>query len=164
MNSVFVSEEISNQWADKSPLNPPVVGHASRQGWENHGVANYKKVFGEADYAKYTQSDLPIPMPTKSVALKKELDRRVFGALEFGTKALVTGRRATHMRGVGGRGTIRIVDQPEFPEHEFFQPDGYSPVDFAMLTLRFMTTRRYKYVAARSNSRIATGIALSTSS
>ena len=78
MNSVFVSEEISNQWADKSPLNPPVVGHASRHGWENHGVANYKKVFGEADYAKYTQSDLPIPMPTKSVALKKELDRRVF--------------------------------------------------------------------------------------
>ena len=47
--------------------------------------------------------------------------------LEFGTKALVTGRRATHMRGVGGRGTIRIVDQPEFPEHEFFQPGRVFP-------------------------------------
>lgn len=29
-------------------------------------------------------------------------------------------RRATHTVGTGGVGTIKIVDDPKFPEHEFF--------------------------------------------
>lgn len=29
--------------------------------------------------------------------------------------------RATHTVGTGGVGTIKIVDDPKFPEHEFFK-------------------------------------------
>src|ERR1700761_3464695 len=35
--------------------------------------------------------------------------------------AIRTGRRLSHMSGVAGRGTIRVVDNPTFPEHEFFR-------------------------------------------
>ncbi len=122
INTAFVREAVRETYSDKTPLSAPDVRHPSRQGWENHGVALYKQVFGEAEYARYTQTDLPIPMPEPTPALKRNLDWRVWRArMLFGFKALVTGRRATHMRGVGGRGTIRIVDHPEFPEHEFLQ-------------------------------------------
>jgi arachidonate 5-lipoxygenase len=41
--------------------------------------------------------------------------------LLFGAKALLTGRRATHLRGIGLRGTLRVVRKPGFPAHDFFQ-------------------------------------------
>ena len=128
MNSIFIDEDIRTQWTDRTPLNPPVVTHPSRLGWVNRGVEMYKQVFGEADYTKFIQTDLPIPMPAKSPGQKSKLDQRVFRArLAFGAKALVTGRRATHMRGVGGRGTVRIVAHPQFPDHDFLRPGRVFP-------------------------------------
>src|SRR5262249_50258615 len=39
----------------------------------------------------------------------------------------MTGRRATHMQGIGGRGAITIVSRPEFPDNEFFRPGAGFP-------------------------------------
>lgn len=36
--------------------------------------------------------------------------------------------RATHKYGVGGAGTLKVVDRPEFPEHEFWQPGKVFPL------------------------------------
>ena len=36
--------------------------------------------------------------------------------------------RTTHQYGVGGAGTLKIVDNPQFPGHEFFQPGKVFPV------------------------------------
>ena len=30
--------------------------------------------------------------------------------------------RMSHNNGIAGRGTVRIVDNPQFPEHDFFTP------------------------------------------
>ena len=38
----------------------------------------------------------------------------------FGGLAVLSRRRATHGAGVGARGTVRIVDDPQFPRHDFF--------------------------------------------
>jgi hypothetical protein len=37
-------------------------------------------------------------------------------------EALRTRRRMSHTAGIAGRGTLRVVDRPTFPEHEFFLP------------------------------------------
>ena len=36
--------------------------------------------------------------------------------------------RATHKYGVGGAGTLKVVDNPEFPEHEFWQAGKVFPL------------------------------------
>ncbi len=36
--------------------------------------------------------------------------------------------RMSHNNGIAGRGRLRIVDNPEFPEHEFFQPGREFPI------------------------------------
>lgn len=122
MGLKFQSQIITNQWTDKTPLGPPIVNHSSRGDWQNRGVELYREVFGDQDYQKYSQVDLPVPMPKSSGGLTAHLYFRLLKARTmFGFKALATGRRATHMSGVGGRGNVKIVDSPTFPEHEFFQ-------------------------------------------
>lgn len=37
-------------------------------------------------------------------------------------------RRPTHIFGTGGLGVAKIVDNPKFPAHEFFQPGRTFPV------------------------------------
>ena len=120
MNSIFAQQSIENQWTDATPLDAPVVLDPARGNWVNNGVKFYKQVFGNEAYEDYG-NDMPIPMAAGSPALSRQKTWRLFKRkLMFGFKALATGRRATHMRGVGARGRVKIVDAPEFPEHDFF--------------------------------------------
>jgi hypothetical protein len=50
---------------------------------------------------------------------------------------LATGRRATHMRGAGGRGSVRIVEHDEFPVRQ-----GYQVLTAIQLNLDDLTARR----------------------
>ncbi len=98
----------------------PPNAHPAMYGWVNHGVECYKEEYGEEAFIKYSrgQFDRPAPSHETRAALALALKKSV--AL-FAAKAMANRERATHMSGVGGRGRIRIVDHPAFPEHEFFQ-------------------------------------------
>ncbi len=45
--------------------------------------------------------------------------------------------RATHKYGVGGAGTLKVVERPEFPEHEFWQPGKVFPLQIRHGTVTF---------------------------
>jgi len=51
------------------------------------------------------------------------------GGLGAGLGALsaLTGARATHPSGIGARGTIEVLPQPELPAHSFFRPGATFP-------------------------------------
>lgn len=122
MSSPFVAQSMQESWTDTSPLEPPEVRDPARRGWRNLGLELYREVFGDEDFERFSRADRPVPMPEPSAGLRRQMRWRVFKAqMMFGTKALLTGRRATHMRGAGGRGVVRIVADPQFPEHDFFQ-------------------------------------------
>ena len=90
--------------------------------WKNKGAELYIEQFGQAEFDRRIRQDYPMPMPDDSYWQRRKLDVELLQAkLMFGYKALMTGRRATHMRGQGARGTLKIVDKPEFPEHDFFE-------------------------------------------
>lgn len=46
-------------------------------------------------------------------------------------------RRATHTVGTGGLGNAKIVNNPKFPAHEFFQPGRTFPVRLRHANLKF---------------------------
>lgn len=101
---------------------PPPATHPPRTGWLNLGIETYVEQFGQDDFDRFSRNDFAMPMPDDTPSERKQLRRTVRKAkLMFGFKALLTGRRTTHMRGIGTRGTIEIVDKPSFPDHEFFQ-------------------------------------------
>lgn len=52
----------------------------------------------------------------------------VGAALLFSLAAFKNKGRSTHKYGVGGVGTLKVVDRPEFPEHEFWQAGKVFPV------------------------------------
>lgn len=104
------------------PLGPPKVSHPSRRGWTNLGVEVYREAFGDEDYQKYSRRQFPDPMPAPSLGGRAWLSFLGLSVRAiFGVRAL-PGRRGTHARGVGARGKLAIVAQPEFPEHDFFTP------------------------------------------
>lgn len=49
-------------------------------------------------------------------------------ALLFMLAALKNKGRSTHKYGIGGAGTLKVVDNPEFPEHEFWQAGKVFPL------------------------------------
>ena len=53
--------------------------------------------------------------------LKLKMKIEKFKALFTLGTALKGFRRATHTVGTGGVGEVKIVDNPKFPEHEFFR-------------------------------------------
>src|SRR5688572_23108417 len=55
----------------------------------------------------------------------------------FGTVARFSRARPTHRHGVGAAGTLRIVDRPEIPDHDFFRPGATFPVCFRHANLDF---------------------------
>lgn len=106
---------------DPPPIPAPLDPHPTRGGWINRGRAFYDDAFGPDAYAQSCPNDVARPMPGDTPAARRHLWRRTRGAqFLFGFKALATGRRATHMRGVGARGTVTVVAKPTFPEHDFF--------------------------------------------
>lgn len=119
----FDSHDIRAEQGEYIPLEVADVRHPSRGNWRNRGVEVYHDLWGEAAYEANSRTQFLYPMPPRSSASERRLQRMLRRAQRmFGFKALVTGRRTTHFRGVGGRGHIDIVAQPEFPEHEFFTP------------------------------------------
>lgn len=87
--------------------------------------------------------------------LKKMKDRfQLWITAKLFPLAVIAGARRSHMShnsGVAGRGQLRIVDNPEFPEHAFFTPGREFPCrvrhaavgwyDDAMLIVRSMTVK-----------------------
>jgi arachidonate 5-lipoxygenase len=71
------------------------------------------------------------------IIVQTSSDSQIFGALQLDMKKekfksfflLGTQKRATHTRAgnSGGFGEIKIVDNPQFPEHEFFRADRTFP-------------------------------------
>ena len=123
MAGLFVDQVVRCQESTALPILAPQDPHPTRGMWVNDGVAAYKDVFGVADYERFSRTDIPFPMPENNFSERYKFWKTIFNAkFMFGYKALRTGRRATHMQGVGARGTITIVDKPEFPEHDFFTP------------------------------------------
>ncbi len=55
----------------------------------------------------------------------------------FGLAAFQKRGRSTHLYGVGGIGTLQVVDNPEFPEHEFWQGGRRWPVQIRHGTVSF---------------------------
>ncbi|MBP0021049.1 MAG: hypothetical protein J7647_26285 [Cyanobacteria bacterium SBLK] len=49
-------------------------------------------------------------------------------AILFSLAAFKNKGRSTHKYGVGGAGTLKVIDRPEFPEHEFWQAGKVFPL------------------------------------
>lgn len=119
----FTKQPIDNKQQEYLLCDAPRATHPPREGWENKGIETYVEQFGQDDFDRYSRDDFAMPMPDDSPAERRELRRMLCKAkLMFGFKSLATGRRTTHMQGIGLRGTLRIVAKPNFPEHDFFQP------------------------------------------
>ena len=128
MVGLFVDQIVRCQEAEYRPIISPVDPHPTRGAWVNEGVSAYQEAFGAADYEQFSRHDIPFPMPEDGLSERFKQWRMVLKAkFGFGLKALLTGRRATHMQGIGTRGTITVVAQPEFPEHEFFSAGRVFP-------------------------------------
>lgn len=128
MSHLFVDQFVRRQEPKAQPIVSPCDPHPTRGAWINGGVDAYRAVFGDKDYAEFSPHDIPSPMPPNVFAQRFRLWSLVTKAkIGFGMKALSTGHRATHMQGVGARGTITIVDRSEFPEHEFFRAGRQFP-------------------------------------
>lgn len=123
MSNILVDQVVRCNETDYRPIEAPVDPHPTRGDWVNRGIEIYKEVFGADDYAKYCRNDVPFPMPENTRAERRKFRCAALKAkFEFAGKALLTGRRGTHMQGVGGKGTITVNSRPSFPDHEFFTP------------------------------------------
>jgi catalase len=122
MTGIFVDQQVRCAETEYVPIEAPLDPHPTRGDWINLGTSAYREVFGVDEYARNATRDMPFPMPEDSVSERFRQQAVLWRAkLMFGLKALGTGRRATHMRGLGLKGRIRVVRNPEFPRHEFFQ-------------------------------------------
>ena len=118
----FDRHDIRVEQRDYLPVEVADVRHPSRGGWRNEAIEAYHELWGEAEYEANSREQFLYPMPARSKRGERGLRRlRRTARMMFGTRALFTGKRVTHFRGVGARGHIDIVAQPEFPEHEFFR-------------------------------------------
>lgn len=123
MTQLFVDQLVQQREPARLPILSPIDPHPTRGRWVNEGITAYRDVFGAAEYEKNSPNDIPFPMPDDCfVERLKQWGLAQKAKFGFGSKALLTGHRATHMQGIGGRGTITVVSKPEFPEHEFFTP------------------------------------------
>lgn len=68
--------------------------------------------------------------------------------LLFGAAALYTGKRPTHSVGVGAQGIATIVDEPQFPECEFFTPGRSFPVCLRHSTLKGVDDAMLNFLSA----------------
>jgi hypothetical protein len=71
----------------------------------------------------YLSLSLIKPLPDSPVfgGLKLKMKIEKFKALFTLGTALKRFRRPSHAVGTGGVGEVQIVDNPKFPEHEFFR-------------------------------------------
>lgn len=128
MAKLFVDQVVRCQESEYQPIVSPIDPHPTRGAWVNDGVAAYQDAFGAAEYEQHSRHDIPWPMPEPGlVEAFKQWKLTTKAKIGFGMKALSTGRRATHMQGIGLRGSITVVAKPEFPEHAFFSAGRVFP-------------------------------------
>ena len=128
MSGVFVKSPAARNDPTYRPIVPPIDPHPTRGAWINDGLAVYRELFGEAEYETNSRNDVPFPVPDDTPAERRKLWWRLRKTQAmFGFKALMTGRRATHSFGVGGRGAITVATKPDFPDHDFFTPGRVFP-------------------------------------
>lgn len=113
------------------PETPFVVGKPTtpnRGEWENKGKECYIENFSAEDYDHFTRVQFGLPIPPDTSASRRELSW-LFTKLKiaFSINGLITGRRSTHMPGVGASGKITILENPDLPETDFFKPGTTFP-------------------------------------
>lgn len=122
MAGIFVDQRVRCAEREYEPIEAPLDPHPTRGDWINFGTQAYRDVYGVEQYAANVLRDMPFPMPVDGWSERFQQRSLLWKAeLMFGLKALATGRRATHMRGLGLKGVIRVVRNPQFPRHDFFQ-------------------------------------------
>lgn len=116
----------------RSPASTPfVVGQPKdrcREGWVNQGRECYIENFGEADYQHFTEAQFGLPLPPDTAATRRTLKWTLTKLkTAFMINGLITGRRSTHMAGVGATGKITILGLEDLPDQDFFQPGATFP-------------------------------------
>jgi hypothetical protein len=108
--------------------------------WHNVGERTYKERWGNADWDKYSASQFPDPMPKFTAWTRAELIAKsaAVGGSVGAAIPLATRMRPTHKHGVGAAGTVKIVDDPKFPAHEFFAAGRVFEARVRHATLRFL--------------------------
>jgi catalase len=119
----IVDHEIVETAPGFGTVAPPGITHPSRGDWKNRGLEAFQEVFPEVNLEEACQRSFPCPMPRFGTLARAELDGMIaLARAAFSYKALTVGRRGTHLSGVGARGTVHVVENPVFPEHDFFIP------------------------------------------
>ena len=121
MQIEYTGQAIRRKQDSFLPCDPPT--YECSDDWQNRGEELFVKQLGRKEFERRSKRDFPMPMPDEKPSEMRKLNRTLrMAKLLFGYKALMTGRRVTHMRGQGAVGTVTIVDKPEFPDHDFFRP------------------------------------------
>ncbi|XP_028395809.1 allene oxide synthase-lipoxygenase protein [Dendronephthya gigantea] len=106
--------------------------------WKNYGFEIFAEKFGKEELEKRLK-DEHTPPPDSPVfgGLKLKLKTEKFKTLFTLGTTLKGFRRATHTVGTGGIGEIKIVDDPKFPEHEFFRAGRKFPARLRHANLKY---------------------------
>ncbi len=125
--------------------------HNLSKQWKNYGKKMYLKRFGEDDWNKYSATQFNVQDADFKSGILNSMHLFRYcqdTAAKFMAKAAKDKDRgkycplsprnfvsATHAHGVGASGTITIVDNPKFPEHDFFVAKKTFPVRVRHATL-----------------------------
>ena len=119
----IVDHIVTSKQSEVGDVSPPNITHPSHAHWANRALEAYGEVFGADALTEALDSAFPCPMPKYGTLAKLQLDGMIALARgAFSYKAHTLGRRGTHLSGVGAKGSIEVVQRPEFPEHDFFSP------------------------------------------
>ena len=103
------------------PVEMPKIAHESRNGFTNKAIEIYNDRFGKGAFN--TTTDLPMPMPDPSFMERFTMNNSIRTVrVLLGLGAYFGGQRGTHPFGVGGKGKLKILNNPAIPENEFFKP------------------------------------------
>ena len=102
------------------PVEIPNVTHQSRAHWKNESIDIYNAKMGDSAY--FNTLDLPMPLGDPSFIKRFGFNNsiRLIRSL-LGLGAYINGRRGTHPFGVAGKGFLKIIDNPNLPDHEFYK-------------------------------------------
>lgn len=114
---------------DAGPSRKSIVGSREQLAqWENLGFKIFKERMGEELFSKkMEEADESPPKPSHFSASQMARYVAKYKA-SFALKALLTRQRGTHAKGVGAIGTVTVLDNPDVPEHEFFEAGRIYPL------------------------------------
>nr|ABW76418.1 allene oxide synthase/8R-lipoxygenase fusion protein [Gersemia fruticosa] len=106
--------------------------------WKNYGFEIFAEKFGKEELEKRLKDELTPPADSPVFGgLKLKMKKEKFKSLFLLGTSLKGFRRATHTVGTGGFGEIKIVNNPKFPEHEFFTAGRMFPARLRHANLKF---------------------------